>query len=45
VNNNRIWFRRSREHQWVKDDKVDLLHAEAMNLIANPTDGSGGDPE
>jgi phosphate transport system protein len=28
-----------------KDDKVDLLYAEAMNLIANPTDGSGGDPE
>jgi phosphate transport system protein len=28
-----------------KDDKVDLLYAEAMNLIANPTDGSVGDPE
>src|SRR5919112_2142417 len=28
-----------------KDDKVDLLYAEALNLIANPTDGSGGDPE
>src|SRR5919107_1539208 len=28
-----------------KDDKVDLLYSEAMNLIANPTDGSGGDPE
>ena len=28
-----------------KDDKVDLLYAEAMNLIANPSDGGGGDPE
>ena len=28
-----------------KDDKVDLLYSEAMNLIANPSDGRGGDPE
>jgi phosphate transport system protein len=28
-----------------KDDKVDLLYSEALNLIANPSDGSGGDPE
>jgi phosphate transport system protein len=28
-----------------KDDKVDLLYAEAMNLIANPPDGRSGDPE
>jgi phosphate transport system protein len=28
-----------------KDDKVDLLYSEAMNLIANPSDGGGGDPE
>jgi phosphate transport system protein len=28
-----------------KDDKVDLLYAEAMNLIANPSEGGGGDPE
>jgi phosphate transport system protein len=27
-----------------KDDKVDLLYSEAMNLIANPSDG-GGAPE
>src|SRR5215213_8052104 len=27
-----------------KDDKVDLLYSEAMNLIANPSD-RGGDPE
>jgi len=27
------------------DDKVDLLYSEAMNLIANPTDGAIGDPE
>jgi phosphate transport system protein len=34
---------RARDLQ-AKDDKVDLLYAEAMNLIANPTD-RGGDPE
>jgi phosphate transport system protein len=28
-----------------KDDKVDLLYAEALNLIANPSEGGGGDPE
>src|SRR3712207_6177723 len=29
-----------------KDDKVDLLYSEALNLIANPAEGSGGgDPE
>jgi len=28
-----------------KDDKVDLLYSEAMNLIANPSDRGGGDPE
>jgi phosphate transport system protein len=28
-----------------KDDKVDLLYSEAMNLIANPSDGRGGAPE
>jgi phosphate transport system protein len=28
-----------------KDDKVDLLYSEAMNLIANPPEGGGGDPE
>jgi phosphate transport system protein len=28
-----------------KDDKVDLLYSEALNLIANPSDGSGGAPE
>jgi phosphate transport system protein len=28
-----------------RDDKVDLLYSEAMNLIANPPDGSGGTPE
>ena len=28
-----------------KDDKVDLLYSEAMNLIANPSEGGGGDPE
>ena len=27
------------------DDKVDLLYSEAINLIANPSNGSGGDPE
>ena len=28
-----------------KDDKVDLLYSEALNLIANPSEGGGGDPE
>jgi phosphate transport system protein len=28
-----------------RDDKVDLLYSEAMNLIANPTGGGGGAPE
>jgi phosphate transport system protein len=28
-----------------RDDKVDLLYSEAMNLIANPSEGGGGDPE
>jgi phosphate transport system protein len=28
-----------------RDDKVDLLYSEAMNLIANPSDGRGGAPE
>lgn len=28
-----------------RDDKVDLLYSEAMNLIANPSDGRGGTPE
>jgi phosphate transport system protein len=32
-------------HLQAKDDKVDLLYAEAMNLIANPSEGGGGDPE
>ena len=35
---------RARDLQ-AKDDKVDLLYSEAMNLIANPSDGRGGDPE
>jgi phosphate transport system protein len=35
---------RARDLQ-AKDDKVDLLYSEAMNLIANPSDGHGGDPE
>jgi phosphate transport system protein len=35
---------RARDLQ-AKDDKVDLLYAEAMNLIANPSGGGGGDPE
>ena len=35
---------RARDLQ-AKDDKVDLLYSEAMNLIANPSDGGGGDPE
>jgi phosphate transport system protein len=28
-----------------RDDKVDLLYSEAMNLIANPSGGSAGAPE
>ncbi|QIN82310.1 hypothetical protein GBA63_06340 [Rubrobacter tropicus] len=28
-----------------KDDKVDLLYSEAMNLIANPSDAGAGSPE
>ena len=35
---------RARDLQ-AKDDKVDLLYSEAMNLIANPSDGGDGDPE
>src|SRR5919107_1583475 len=35
---------RARDLQ-AKDDKVDLLYSEALNLIANPTDRGGGDPE
>jgi phosphate transport system protein len=35
---------RARDLQ-AKDDKVDLLYSEAMNLIANPSDGGAGDPE
>ncbi len=35
---------RARDLQ-AKDDKVDLLYSEAMNLIANPSGGSAGAPE
>jgi phosphate transport system protein len=35
---------RARDLQ-AKDDKVDLLYSEAMNLIANPSEGGGGTPE
>jgi phosphate transport system protein len=35
---------RARDLQ-VKDDKVDLLYSEALNLIANPSANGGGDPE
>jgi phosphate transport system protein len=35
---------RARDLQ-AKDDKVDLLYSEAMNLIANPSDGGAGAPE
>ena len=35
---------RARDLQ-AKDDKVDLLYSEAMNLIANPSEGRGGAPE
>src|SRR4028118_2131015 len=35
---------RARDLQ-AKDDKVDLLYSEAMNLIANPSDSGAGAPE
>jgi len=35
---------RARDLQ-AKDDKVDLLYSEALNLIANPSDNGGGAPE
>jgi phosphate transport system protein len=35
---------RARDLQ-AKDDKVDLLYSEAMNLIANPSDAGAGAPE
>src|SRR5215211_2199832 len=35
---------RARDLQ-AKDDKVDLLYSEALNLIANPSASGGGDPE
>jgi len=35
---------RARDLQ-AKDDKVDLLYSEAMSLIANPSEGGGGEPE
>jgi phosphate transport system protein len=35
---------RARDLQ-ARDDKVDLLYSEALNLIANPAEGSGGAPE
>jgi phosphate transport system protein len=35
---------RARDLQ-AKDDKVDLLYSEAMNLIVNPSGGGGGAPE
>jgi phosphate transport system protein len=35
---------RARDLQ-ARDDKVDLLYSEAMNLIANPSDGGSGAPE
>src|SRR5829696_3746377 len=35
---------RARDLQ-AKDDKVDLLYSEALNLIANPSDGHAGAPE
>ena len=35
---------RARDLQ-AKDDKVDLLYSEALNLIANPSDGNAGAPE
>src|ERR687896_643298 len=35
---------RARDLQ-AKDDKVDLLYSEALNLIANPSESGGGAPE
>ncbi len=35
---------RARDLQ-AKDDKVDLLYSEALNLIANPSEGGSGSPE
>jgi phosphate transport system protein len=35
---------RARDLQ-AKDDKVDFLYSEALNLIANPSDGGAGAPE
>jgi phosphate transport system protein len=35
---------RARDLQ-AKDDKVDLLYSEALNLIANPSNAAGGAPE
>src|ERR687894_1832149 len=35
---------RARDLQ-AKDDRVDLLYSEALNLIANPSTNGGGDPE
>ena len=35
---------RARDLQ-ARDDKVDLLYSEAMNLIANPSEGGAGAPE
>ncbi len=35
---------RARDLQ-AKDDRVDLLYSEALNLIANPSEGSAGAPE
>ena len=35
---------RARDLQ-AKDDKVDLLYSEALNLIANPSETGAGDPE
>jgi phosphate transport system protein len=35
---------RARDLQ-ARDDKVDLLYSEAMNLVANPSDGGAGAPE
>ncbi|MEJ7840166.1 MAG: phosphate uptake regulator PhoU [Rubrobacter sp.] len=33
------------QHLQAKDDKVDLLYSEALNLIANPSETGAGDPE
>ena len=43
-----IFERRDMDHArslQERDDKVDLLYSEAMNLIANPSDGGAGTPE